>query len=452
MTYQDALSYIDRLLARAQPHPGPETIKLHRVTELLRRLGDPHHALPTVLIAGTKGKGSTAAMLAAMMQSSGYDVGLYTKPHLVDYRERIGINGKWISPEDLAALVEHARPHVEAMEGGPWGLPSYFELSVALAFVHFARAPVELAIVEVGLGGRLDPTNVADPLVSVITPISYDHMDVLGDTLDAIAREKAGIVRDHGVVISAPQSPEARAAIIDICTRRNAQLVLVDEAMRWDTLGSTLHEQRFELAGTQRSYGPLRLPLIGAHQRANAAAAVATVEALAPRGFPTSVDAVREGLAAVHWPAREEVVAERPYVVVDVAHNPASLAALRETLEAVFSGRRIILVFGMIATHDHRACTSLIAPLAETVIVTTPQHAKPLPARVLAEEVARYQAHVEIIEDRPAALDRALALAGAEDVVVVTGSFFLVGEMRELLQRKLTSAPHSQVRLRVPRT
>ncbi|HVH31791.1 MAG TPA: folylpolyglutamate synthase/dihydrofolate synthase family protein [bacterium] len=452
MTYHDALRYIDSLLARAQPHPGPDTIKLHRVTDLLGRLGDPHHAVPTVLIAGTKGKGSTAAMLASIMQSAGYEVGLYTKPHLVDYRERIGVNGSWISPEALAALVEEARPHVEAMERGPWGLPSYFELSVALAFVHFARAPVELAIVEVGLGGRLDPTNVADPIVSVITPIGYDHMDVLGDTLDAIAREKAGIVRDRGTVISAPQNPEPRAAIIDVCTRRSATLVLVDEAMRWNALGSTLHEQRFEVVGPQGSYGPLRLPLIGAHQRANAATAVATAEALAARRFLASVDAVRDGLAAVHWPAREEVVAERPYVVVDVAHNPASLAALRETLEAVFSGRRIILVFGMIATHDHRACTSLIAPLAETVIVTTPQHAKPLPARVLAEEVARYQARVEIIEDRPAALERALALAGPEDVVVVTGSFFLVGEVRELLQRKLASAPLPQVRLHSPRT
>src|SRR2546425_4582008 len=167
-------------------------------------------------------------------------------------------------------------------------------------------------------------------------------MAVLGEAIDAIAREKGGLVRDRGCVSSAPQSPEARAAIIDVCTRRNAHLVLVDETMRWDALGSTLHEQRFELVGTQRSYGPLRLPLIGAHQRANAATAVATVEALALRGFPTSVGAVREGLAAVHWPAREEVVAERPYVLVDVAHNPASLAALRETLEAVFFRPRLL--------------------------------------------------------------------------------------------------------------
>jgi dihydrofolate synthase/folylpolyglutamate synthase len=447
MTYEEALAYIDGLLARAQPHPGPDTIKLHRAEELLRRLGAPHRAMPTVLIAGTKGKGSTATMLASIMQAAGYDVGLYTKPHLVDYRERIGVNGAWIAPGELAALVEAARPQVEAMGAEPLGLPSYFELSVALAFQHFARAQVELAIVEVGLGGRLDATNVADPVVSVITPISYDHVEVLGDTLDAIAREKAGIIRPQGVVVSAPQSPEARAAIIDVCTRRGARLVLVDESMRWKMLTTTLHEQTFELAGPRRSYGPLRLPLIGAHQLANAATAVAVVEALEDRGFRVAGDTVAEGLAAVRWPAREEVLHERPYVIVDVAHNPASLGALRETLEAAFPGRRLILVFGMVATHDHRACTSLIAPLADITIVTTPQHLKPLPARVLAEEVARYCAHVEVVEDRQATIERALALAGPEDVVVVTGSFFLVGEVREMLQRRLTPPSRAQVPL-----
>ncbi len=447
MTYEEALAYIDGLLARAQPQPGPDAIKLRRAEELLRRLGDPHRAMPTVLIAGTKGKGSTAAMLASIMQAAGYDVGLYTKPHLVEYRERIGVNGAWIAPGELATLVAAARPQVEAMGGEPLGLPSYFELSVALAFLHFAHAQVELAIVEVGLGGRLDATNVADPVVSVITPISYDHVDVLGDTLDAIAREKAGIIRPQGVVVSAPQSPEARAAIIDVCTRHSARLVLVDEIMHWKMLGSTLHEQTFELAGPQRRYGPLRLPLIGTHQLANAATAVAVVEALEDRGFRIAGDAVRDGLATVRWPAREEVLHERPYVVVDVAHNPASLGALRETLEAAFPGRRLILVFGMVATHDHRACTSLIAPLADTVIVTTPKHLKPLPARVLAEEVARYCARVEVVEDRQAAIERALALAGAEDVVVVTGSFFLVGEVREMLQRRLAPPSRAQVRL-----
>src|SRR2546428_111502 len=302
--YEEALAFIDNLLTRDRPQAAlPDSIKLRRVEVLLHRLGDPHRAVRPVLIAGTKGKGSTAAMLASVFQAAGHRVGLYTKPHLVDYRERIRIDGALISPEGLAALVETVRPHAEAMAGDPLGLPTYFELSVALAFLHFARSRVDLAIVEVGLGGRLDATNIADPLVSVITPVSYDHMDVLGGTLDQIAREKAGIIRTEGAVVSAPQTPEPRAAIIDVCTRHRARLWLVDEMMRWQLLDATPYEQLFELSGPWGDYGRLRLPLIGAHQLTNAATAVAAVEVLAERGVALTAGAIRPGLAAVQWSA-----------------------------------------------------------------------------------------------------------------------------------------------------
>jgi dihydrofolate synthase/folylpolyglutamate synthase len=442
----EALAYIDGLLERTRPAvPGDERIKLRRVRELLARLGDPHRALPTVLVAGTKGKGSIAAMMASVLHAGGYRVGLYTKPHLVDYRERFRVNGALIAADVLAAGVEAIAPHADAMAGGPDGVPSYFEVSVAIAFWHFARERADLAVVEVGLGGRLDATNVADPRLSVITPVSFDHMDVLGTTLGAIAREKAGIVRPQGAVVSAPQAPEALASIIDVCARLGAELTLVEEQMRVRPISSTLYDQTFALDGSTGPYGTLRLPLVGAHQLTNGATAVAALEVLGRRGFPVTTASVREGLAALRWPARVEVVHERPYVVVDVAHNPASIAALRQTLETLFPGRRIILVFGMVATHDHRASTSLIAPLADVVIATTPHHAKPLPAAVLAEEAARYAARVEVIEDRRAALDRALALAGDEDVVVVTGSFFLVGEALEALHRNGREPTRTQV-------
>lgn len=446
MTLQDATSFIDGLLSRGRPAAGAdERIKLRRAEALLARIGNPHLAAPAVLVAGTKGKGSTAAMMASMLQAGGYRVGLYTKPHLVDYRERFRVDGALIASEELIHAVETIRPPIETLEGGPDGAPTYFEASVAIAFWYFAQARVDLAVVEVGLGGRLDATNVADPLVSVITTVSYDHMEMLGETLEAIAREKAGIVRARGAVVAAPQAPEALAAIIDVCTRHDARLWLVNEIMTWEAQAVTLHDQTFTLRGPWRSYGPLRLPLVGAHQLTNAAAAVTAVEVVGERGFPVGGDAIRGGLAALRWPARVEVIHERPYVVVDVAHNPASIGALRQTLEALFPGRRIILVFGMVATHDHRASTSLIAPLAETVIVTTPQHAKPLPAAVLAEEVRRYARAVEVIDDRRAAVDRALALAGEEDVVVITGSFFLVGEVREALHRNGRWATRTQV-------
>lgn len=436
LTYRDALAFIDGLLSRERtPAPVAEAAKLRRVERLLTLLGGPHRRIPTVLIAGTKGKGSTAVMLASIMQAAGHRVGLYTKPHLVDYRERFRVNGELIGEEVLTRLVEKIRPHVETMEEQAEGPPSYFEASVALAFLYFADTNVDLAVVEVGLGGRLDPTNIAEPVLSVLTPVSFDHMDALGDTLDNIAREKAGIIRPEGAVASAPQSPEALAAIIDVCARLDAKLWLVEDIMTWRPERTSLHAQAFELRGPWHGYGSLSISLVGAHQRTNAATAVAAAEILGEREFPISLDAVKNGLAAVRWPARVEVLRERPYVVADVAHNPASIGALRETLEQLFPGRRIILVFGMVATHDHRATTSLIAPLADAVIATTPKHIKPLPGRVLADEAARYVRHVEVIDDRLAAACRALELAGPDDVVVITGSFFLVGEIREALMK-----------------
>lgn len=447
LTYQDALAFIDSLLSRERaPVALSETVKLRRVETLLRRLDDPHRRATTVLIAGTKGKGSTAVMLASIMQAAGRRVGLYTKPHLVDYRERFRINGELISETVLARMVERLQPHIEVMAAEQDGPPSYFEASVALAFLYFTEATVDLAIVEVGLGGRLDPTNIAEPILSVLTPVSYDHMDLLGTTLDAIAREKAGIIRPEGAVTCAPQAPQALASIIDVCTRLRARLWRVDEVMRWRAESSSLHGQTFALRGPWRDYGTLAVSLVGAHQLVNAATAVTAAEVLGERGFPVTREIVASGLAAVSWPARVEVLQERPYVVVDVAHNPASIGALRETLEQLLPGRRIILVFGMVATHDHRASTSLIAPLADVVIATTPRHIKPLPGLALAEEAARYVKHVEVIEDRLAAVERALVLARPDDVVVITGSFFLVGDVREALQRKALVETRTQVR------
>lgn len=445
MTYDEALAYLTSLLSVDRTPQAPATVvKLKRVEELLGRVGNPHRGVPSVLVAGTKGKGSTAAMLASIMERSGLKVGLYTKPHLVEYRERIRINGTLISPPALVGVVEQLQPHIDAMAGHSAGLPTYFDVAVAMAFQYFAAQRVDLAVMEVGLGGRLDATNIADPLVSVITPISYDHMEVLGTTLDAIAREKAGIVRRQGTVVSAPQLPEPLAAIIDVCAREKAHLWLVNERMRWTIVESTLHGQTITLAGPHTDYGQVALPLLGHHQVINAATAVAAAEALRDRGIPFVREAVRTGLEGVQWPARIEVLQDRPLVVLDVAHNPASIGALRQVLEEQFHGRRIILVFGMIATHDYRASTSLIAPLADVAIVTSPHHLRPLPASVLAEEVRRYVARVEVLEDRFAAVERALALAKPDDVVVVTGSFFLVGEIRDALQRKSLRATRTQ--------
>ncbi len=440
MTYADALRYIDGLIHADRPRQPYHEVKLARMRRLLGVLGDPQTRFPSVLVAGTKGKGSTAVMIAEILTSAGLRVGLTVKPHLVDYRERIGVGGKWVTPGDVVALVEAVRPAVEASRDLPWGRPTYVETTVAMAFLYFLRRRVDLAVVEVGIGGRLDATNVLEPLVSVITPISYDHTELLGETLTQIAREKAGIIRTGGRVVSAPQPGEAGAVIAEVCAERHARLTLVGRDVGVSLRESSLDGVRAAIHGIRGRY-EAQVPLLGRHQATNAATAVAAVERLAECGITASPDAVRRGLAAVRWPARVELVGRRPYVLIDVGHNPASMAALRETLQSLWGGRRLVMVFGMLATKDYRTVTALAAPLAALVITTTPDNAHALPAAALADEVRRYTPNVRPVDDRREALERGLALTGPDDLLVVTGSFYLVGEAREWLVRRKPAAP-----------
>ncbi len=442
MTYEDALRYIDGLIASDRPPGGrgaSREVKLARMRHLLGQLGDPHARLRSVLVAGTKGKGSTAAMIAEILRAAHLRVGLTVKPHLVDYRERIRVGGHMIPRSDLVALVEAARPAVEAARDLPWGPPTYVETTVAMALLYFVRRRVDVAVVEVGIGGRLDATNVLEPLVSVITPISYDHTEILGNTLTAIAREKAGIIRPGGRVVSAPQPEAAGAVIAGVCAAQDARLVLVGRDVEVALRDSSLDGVRAEIGGRRGRYD-VYVPLLGRHQAINAATAVAAVEWLAEDGLGASPEVVRRGLAAVRWPARQELAGTRPYTIIDVGHNPASMAALRGTLTELLGGRRLVLVFAMLETKDYHTVTALVAPLADFVITTTPHNPHALPAAALAEEVRRYTPHVEPVEDRRAAIERALAMTGPEDVLVVTGSFYLVGEAREWLVRRKPAA------------
>ncbi len=439
--YDAALRYIDSLITAERPPVRPEERpayhegKLERMRHLLHLLGDPHTQLRSVLVAGTKGKGSTVSMIAEILRAARWRVGWTVKPHLVDYRERIRVGGQVIPRADLVALVDAVRPAVEAARAHPWGRPTYVETTVAMAFLYFVRRRVDVAIVEVGIGGRLDATNVLAPLVSVITPISYDHMELLGSTLAQIAREKAGIIRPGGRVVSAPQVEEAGSVIAETCAARGARLTLVGRDVAVRVRDSSLDGVRAEISGLRGRY-EVQVPLLGRHQATNAAVAVAVAELLGERGLAAGEEAVRRGLAAVRWPARVELIGVRPYILVDVGHNPASMQALRDTVQELLGGRRLVLVFGMLATKDYRSVTSLIAPLADVVVTTAPDNAHALPAGALADEARRYTRHVIPIEDRRAAVARALELTGPEDVLVVTGSFYLVGEAREWLARR----------------
>ncbi|MER3455325.1 MAG: bifunctional folylpolyglutamate synthase/dihydrofolate synthase [candidate division GAL15 bacterium] len=443
-SYTQALDWLEGLLNYERSAVPYAQIKLQRIQALLQRLGNPQDRLRSALVAGTKGKGSTAAILVSILQAHGQRVGFYSKPHLEHYRERIRINDALVSPDQLARLVQDTVPAVEVGAEDPWGKPTYFEVSVALALRHFVEERVHRAVLEVGIGGRLDATNACHPEVSIVTPISYDHTDVLGSTLQEIAREKAGILRPGRILVSAPQPPEAERVLEQACRELGVRWVRVGREVRFQVEASDLGGLHLWVRTDAGWYGKLRLPLLGRHQATNAAVAVAAAEAwLTQDGARLDPHAVREGLWRVRWPARQELLAERPWVLVDVAHNPASMAALRATLEELFGDRRVVVVVGMVRGHEVRQTLWELLPVADELVATTPDHVRAVPASELAEVVAEARSQVHVVEPCEEAVAWALGRCGAEDVLVITGSFFVAGPARRALLARAQPAPVS---------
>ncbi|MGQ0572529.1 MAG: bifunctional folylpolyglutamate synthase/dihydrofolate synthase [Armatimonadota bacterium] len=436
MTYDEALAYIDGLLSGHRPVLAPAQ-RLDRMVRLLDALDLRPLGFRVVLVAGTKGKGSTATMLAAILGAAGRRVGLYTKPHVADYRERIRVDGHPIAPETLAALVAKSAPAIERTAAGPGGRPTYFEVSVVLALQCFVASRVEMGIIEVGIGGRFDAANALDPALAVITPISLDHTELLGDTLGAIAHQKAGIMRRGRPVVSAPQLPEVDAVLTHESSAIGAHLIRVSETASWTRGSSRGDGHVFHLRTAQQDYGRLGIGMRGWHQATNAATAVVAAEILAAEmsSGPVSLPApaVARGLRVAVLPGRFELLDGDPPIVLDVAHNAASMAALRAALDDYFPGRPVVLVFGMIATHDPVEAAGLIAGRARLAVITEPAHLRALPAETLAAVVRRHLDAVEVVPDRPAALSHALTAAGPMDIVCVTGSVYLVSDVRERL-------------------
>jgi dihydrofolate synthase / folylpolyglutamate synthase len=437
LTFADALSYLENFINYEQQPLVPytrETFDLTEFEHFLARLDDPHRRLKTVVVAGTKGKGSTAAMIASMAQASGLKAGLYTSPHLCSIRERIRVNGEMIAEEVFAALVGDLMPHIEAAGmAGVRRFRTFFEILTAMAFVHFQRVGVDLAVLEVGMGGRLDATNVAAPLVSVVTPISFDHTEVLGDTIPKIAREKAGIIKPHGLSVVAPQRPEALTVIRDVCAAQGARLVDVARELRWQPLASSWEGSVFDLDGRARSYPGLEIPLAGSHQLLNAATAIATVEELQAQGLPISVDGIRQGVKQVQWEGRLETVSHRPWVVLDGAHNRDSARCLREAMTTCFRYRRLILVLGISANKNLQGIIEELAPLAAVTVATRAMVPRAAPPQQVADLAAKWSAQIIVEEDTQRALAQAIAETRQDDLLLVTGSLYLVGDAKRLL-------------------
>jgi len=439
MTYDEALAFwygrID--YERRQPRPGD--LKLDRMRALLRRLGDPHRRVRCVHIAGTKGKGSTSAILAAIFRAAGLRTGLFTSPHLSDVSERVQVNGVPINREELTARMREVAAAVGELdaEGDPARAATFFEVITALAFLHFDCRRVDVAVLEVGLGGRFDSTNVCEPLVSVITNVSHDHTAILGDTVREIAYQKAGIIKRRVPVVTTAEHPEVRVLIEGVAATDRAPVHLVGRDFRWTReAGEPYHPGRVRIMTRKMDYGELPLALFGRHQGANAAAAVAAVERVREAGLPVPAAAVATGLRDVTWPARLELVRRRPAVVIDCAHNVASAAALVDTLRDSFpvTGQRH-LVFATSSDKQVAEILAVMAPAFDRFHLTryqsNPRSADPMTVAKSLDGVGKTQV---AIHPTPADAWRAASSdAGADDAIVVAGSVFLAGELRPLI-------------------
>ncbi len=426
MKYEEALKYLSEL-AKFGVNMG-----LGRIEELLWRLGNPHRRLKVIHVGGTNGKGSTTAMLSSILQKAGWRVGAFTSPHLHSYTERYRINGREISPELVAEFLGELKPHMEEMVREGFEHPTEFEVGTALAFLYFFRQGVDFAVVEVGLGGSVDSTNVVQPLVSVITNVSMDHMDYLGSTVAEIARVKAGIIKPGVPVVTAAEG-EALKVIQDVAGRLGSPLILVGRDVRAELVSYSSRGQFFNVYGRLSSYRNLFLPLLGRHQITNAATAVACLEVLAGLGYVLDSTAVRHGLAAVHWPARLEVVRRDPVVIIDGAHNHAGARSLRLALQEYFSGRGIIFVLGILSDKERSKVVEELAPLARAVVVTRPDNPRAGNWEEVALEVMRCGTEVFLEEDVGKAVELAVSLAGSRDLVCITGSLYMAAGAREVI-------------------
>lgn len=447
-TYDQALAFWYSRINYEQRTPQPSDLKLDRMRALLSRLGEPQDRLRIVHVAGSKGKGSTSAMLAAILRQAGYRIGLFTSPHLCRVEERIQVDGTPISGEELIALMQDVQPVVEALDAAaptPGGRPTFFEVATALGFLHFIRRRTDLAVVEVGLGGRFDSTNVCRPTVAVITSISLDHTQQLGDCLSSIAREKAGIVKPGRPVVSGATGAEARAVIESICGERAAPLrQLGVDFHYWYQPGLITAEleqaPRVQVSTalpsislSRQMWPALELGLLGEHQAANAAVTIACVEELRAQGLIVPDAAVAAGLAEVNWPARLEVLNRRPFVVLDCAHNVASVQALVDTLRTSFPATRRLLVFAASNDKDLPGMLHVLTPHFSQVFLTRFDNSRCADPNQLADLLRASGNAVTVQPAAPLAWQAARSAAGPNDLVCIAGSVFLAGELRPLL-------------------
>lgn len=441
MAKQDMLTYEQTLEWIHDTPRFSRNLGLNRFLHLLERLGNPHRRMKFVHVAGTNGKGSVTAMIASVLKASGLRTGMYTSPELEDFRERIMVNGVMIPVQSLCRLARQVRAACQDMVSEGHEHPVQFELITAIAFLYFAEASCQYVSLEVGLGGRYDATNVVVPDVSVITTVSLDHTEVLGNTLPEIAFEKAGIIKMGVPVVTGVTEKAALDVIRAEATRAGSNLIVVGSSpgydVTWDETSYSIEGQAISVRGPGFQYENLRIPLLGRHQQLNAAVALSALNVLRRSGVDLAEDAIRQGMASTVWPGRLEVMSRAPLVILDGAHNPDGARMLKDFLRDV-PRKRLICVLGVLGDKLYRQITDSISPLCDHIITTTPSSPRALPPDQLAREVKRVNAYADIeIEPEPArAIDRAMAIASSDDLVLCCGSLYLVGPIRAHLRSR----------------
>jgi len=423
-SYDSALDYLYSFVDYSLKHSSElarADFNLDRMFALMELMGNPQNQYPIIHVAGTKGKGSVSALCASALNAAGYKAGLYTSPHLLDYCERIQINGEPISHEQLVELVDEIKPYVAKIEK-----LTTFEITTALAFMAFAKYGVNAAVFEVGLGGRLDATNIVTPRVSVITSLSYDHTAVLGNTLTLIAGEKAGIIK-HGVpVISSAQKDEALAVLERVAKLKDAELILVGRDIKFEFVESTLDGQRFQVA-SRKSKVELQIPLLGSHQLENAATAYAALKASA---IPISDEQIQKGFSQVQWRARFEIARREPPVIFDSAHNQDSFAKLSETLQTYFPDQMVYLIFGASEDKNIPGMFAELKSKIKKIIITRADHPRALEVEQIQQLAEQAGAESEAVTPVKSALARALELSSKDgSIVLCAGSIFVTAEV-----------------------
>lgn len=452
MNYNTTLSYVNSFInfEKIPRYQYASAFKLERMNAILKELGDPHKDLNIIHIAGSKGKGSTCAIAAYILRQAGYKVGLYTSPHLVDFRERIRIlDGSrleaqgsrqisqfegMISEEEINDILEEIKPAAENFrEHRIFGEMSFFEILTACAFLYFKKTQVDIAVLETGLGGRLDATNVAAPLVSGITNISLEHTDKLGNTLAKIAHEKAGIIKAGGLVVSASQEREVMDVIKKACKEKNAKLYEIGKDIVYSVVNLSESGQAFDLKAPGHYYKNLEMNLIGCHQIENASLAIGMLRLIDPDEIDIKENDIREGLRNVSWPGRLQIIQKNPYIVLDGAHNSASALALTDSIKRLFNYKKLICVFGISSDKDIKGVSNVLETVSDAIILTKASN------NPRAEDAANLRQNFrdsgQSLEEScniDEAMQKALRLADKDDLILVTGSLFVVGDAMKM--------------------